>query len=81
MLRLLACLVVACCVGPATACINDSELPNHEREFRSQYRREAVTAPPAESPTTPGYRLLMGGGGVLLIGALGLVVVGHRARG
>ena len=83
MLRLLACLVVACCVGPATACINDVELPSHEREFRSQYRRQA--APPPASSVDPGlpprYHLLMGGGSALLIGAIGVVVVGSRARG
>ena len=83
MLRLLACLVLAWFACPATACINDVELPNHEREFRSQYRRQA--SPPAASPNSPSlpprYHLLMGGGSALLIGALGVMVVGLRARG
>lgn len=31
----LAAVVVLC--APTVACINDSELPGHEREFRSSY--------------------------------------------
>ena len=83
MLRLLACLVLAWSACPATACIWDVELPGHEREFRSQYRREAIppSTPSTEIPEPPGYRLLFGSGGVLLVGALGLVAVGRRARG
>lgn len=83
MLRLLACLVLAWSACPAAACINDVELPGHEREFRSQYRGQSDSppAPAAETPATPGHPLLFGGGGILLIGAFGLVVVGRRARG
>jgi hypothetical protein len=54
MLRLLACLVLAWFACPATACINDVELPNHEREFRSQYRRQ--TAPPLPPASIPDSR-------------------------
>ena len=83
MLRIIACLVLAWSACPAGACTNDSELPGHEREFRSQYRREASPPSPSstEIPDPPGYRLLFGSGGVLLIGALGLVAVGRRSRG
>ena len=38
--------VVALC-APAVACINDSELPGHEREFRSSYGNGRA---PSESP-------------------------------
>ena len=82
MLRLLACFILAWSACPVSACLNDRELPGHEREFRSQYRAPATPAPApsSETPHPPGYRLLFGGGGVLLVGALGLVVVGRRAR-
>ena len=82
MLRLLACLAVACCVGPASACINEVELPGHEREFRSQYRRQA--APALLRPRRPSRQAIAccsGAASVLLLGAFGLVVVGRRARG
>ena len=67
MCRVLACLVLAGLAGPAAACINDIELPAHEREFRSQY---PASPPPSSGPTNPPpYPLLMGAGGVLLLGA------------
>ena len=41
MRRLLTSLAVLVAVSaPAVACINDSELATHEREFRSSYQRE-----------------------------------------
>jgi hypothetical protein len=81
MLRLVACLVLAWCACPAAACLNDNELPGHEREFRSQYRRQASPPPSTDAPVPPGYRVLLGGGGVLLVGAFGLTLVARRARG
>ena len=81
MLRLLACLVLAWSACPAVACIWDVELPGHEREFRSQYRGQPTPPPAVETPEAPSHPLLFGGGGILLIGAFGLVVVGRRARG
>jgi hypothetical protein len=47
-LALLA-LVLAGLAGPAAACINDDELPSHEREFRSQY---SVLASLDSTPST-----------------------------
>jgi hypothetical protein len=39
MRRLFAAIaVLATASAPAVACINDSELPGHEREFRSSYQ-------------------------------------------
>jgi hypothetical protein len=81
MKRLLACLVLAALVGPAAACLNDRELPSHEREFRSQYNRQTPPMPPSSGSTYPGgFPLLIGGGSVLLIGAFGLALTGPRAR-
>lgn len=81
MSRLLACLALAAGAGPATACINDMELPAHEREFRSQYRGPDVTPPasPQASTGQPSTGLLVGAGAVLLAGAVALAFSGRRA--
>lgn len=81
MSRLLACLALAVVAGPAAACINDVELPAHEREFRSQYRGPDAT-PPASPPAPtgqPSTGLLVGTGAVLLAGAVALAFSGRRA--
>ncbi|OWK45046.1 hypothetical protein [Fimbriiglobus ruber] len=79
MSRFLTCLVViALAAAPAVACINDSELQSHEREFRSQYGKPApVAAPPANPPSSsPSSGTIAGGAGVLLL--LGATVVAWR---
>jgi hypothetical protein len=79
MRRLLACLTLIVLVSPAAACLNDAELPSHEREFRSQYKRQ--TPPPSPPSSTPdNSSLLFGGGTLLLIGAVGLAGTGRRTR-
>jgi hypothetical protein len=79
MRRLLVCLALAAFAGPAAACINDSELPRHEREFKSQYRGNTpYLAPVTDSPTSE--KFLIGGGGLLLSGAAALVLTGGRKR-
>jgi len=82
MNRLFACLALAVLAAPAAACLNDIELPNHEREFRSQYNRSAPppSAPATESADPGSFPLLFGGGTVLLIGAVGLTATGGRKR-
>ena len=40
---LMTSLVLLSLSTAASACINDSELPQREREFRSQYMNRAVT--------------------------------------
>jgi hypothetical protein len=79
MHRLVVCLALALFANPAHACLNDIELPAHEREFRSSYR-----GPPAPPPTPPVYppsnQLLFAGGAVFLVGALALALVGRRVR-
>ena len=76
MRRLLACLVLAGLASPAAACINDNELPTHEREFRSQYGGVA-SRPPDPSAGPVDSRLIAAGGVSLLAGA---VVVATRGR-
>ncbi len=77
MCRLLACLALVWFVGPATACINDIELPTHEREFRSQYHGPAnPPAPPATDPSPSNHRLPIGAGLLMLTGAVVLSLTG-----
>jgi hypothetical protein len=87
MRLVLAGLVAALAGGPAVACINDVELPTHEREFRSQYDRPAPPpVPPAAESAAPGdpsaYGLGAGLAGlILLAGAAALAYQGPAARG
>ena len=81
MSRLLACLVLAVSAFPAAACLNDVELPAHEREFRSHYRGPAAApVSPSTDPDPHGHRLLLGAGAGLLVGATGLALAGNRRR-
>jgi hypothetical protein len=84
MRRLLACLVLAGIgiAAPAVACLNDDELPSHEREFRSQYAGPALPSAVGASALfgIPVHRLLGGAGGALLIGATAVAWVGSRPR-
>ena len=75
--RLLLCLVLAGFARPAVACLNDNELPSHEREFRSQYLASHDFAPRPPDSDSPGHWFLMYGGAVLLAGAL---TVAYRVR-
>jgi len=92
--RTLAFLALLGLAAPAVAlaCMNDKELPQHEREFRSQYRGPAGKARPARQDDYArgemaargrpiDDRLLIGGGAGLLVGAFGLIVSRARARG
>jgi hypothetical protein len=78
----LALLIAA---GPVAACVNDIVLPNHEREFRSQYRGPTAPAP-APSAEVPdpagriGNRWLIGSGAVLLTAASVFTLTGRRPR-
>ncbi len=50
MRRLAITCLILITATTAHACINDSELPQREREFRSQYMNHALTlAEPSES--------------------------------
>lgn len=73
MRRLLTALIFAITAAPAIACINDSELPTHEREFRSSYQTDR---PPSEpfSPVAQEYGpMMVAGAGVLLVIGAGFV--------
>jgi hypothetical protein len=81
--RLIACLALAGLASPAAACINDNELPAHEREFRSQYAGPA-SAPPAPSAGfggPVGHRVLIGAGAALLTGGVAMALIMGRSRG
>lgn len=71
MRRLLAAAVLAAAATPAVACINDSELSGHEREFRSSYQQTDYQ-PPSPPSNTGSY--VLGGIGVLVgVAGAGLV--------
>lgn len=72
-------LALAVFAGPATACINDSELPTHEREFRSRYLAPATPPLPATSPNSDGRQWALAGVGGTLLVVAGVVAV-RRAR-
>jgi hypothetical protein len=80
MSRLLAGVLLLAAAGPAGACINDVELPSHEREFRSQYG--GPVAPPSPEPAgRAGVALLAGAGAVMLVAGFALALGGRRAGG
>lgn len=91
--RTLALVALLGLAAPAAACINDKELPQHEREFRSQYKGPGRKAAPARrgsdyersdmaARSRPiDARLLYGGGAALLLGAFALVSTRARVRG
>jgi hypothetical protein len=79
MFRLLAvftCLLALC--GAASACLNDSELPGHEREFRSSYKRESPPEPQYDPQPTPSTPLVLYGTGGLLLAGAGVMVLRKR---
>ena len=83
MKRFLTPLFVALTVaGSASACLNDSELPTHEREFRSSYKRQAPPELPKDSQYTPPYAVpvVLGGGGALLFLGAGLITLRKSAK-
>lgn len=59
----------------AGACLNDSELPDHEREFRSQYLdSQLMTSLENPHQRNDGTLLFSAAGGVLLAGAIGMTL-------
>lgn len=77
---LLACFSLTALAGTVSACVNYVELPQYEREFRSQYQTPAAPSPspaPQASARTTGLFI---GGGVMLTAALAMAVVGTKAR-
>jgi hypothetical protein len=81
MTRLLACgFALAMLAGQASACLNDKELPSHEREFRSNYNRK-LTPTPATPPPPSDYSPIFGGGVAMLVVSAGLVAIRGRSKG
>lgn len=80
MRGLIAGLTVALAAAPAAACLNDSELPSHEREFRAQYRGSAEPIAPKSAGETFLHTALYSSGAVLIVGAVGLVVTRRRGE-
>ena len=77
---LLACILLTALTGTVSACMNDTELPQYEREFRSQYQMPpSQSSTPAPQPIARAIGLFIGGA-ALLCGAVGMTVLGTRAR-
>ena len=68
--------------GSAGACMNDRELPQHEREFRSQYGEMLAEAPALLKPWdySGSQAAMVGSGLFFLAGAVGLAVQQGRSR-
>ena len=81
MFRSVAAVLTMVLLGsPAIACINDYELSEHEREFRSNYN-QPVPPPPSPAPASePGPPVLVASG-VLMLVAAAFVGLRGRARG
>jgi|HubBroStandDraft_5_1064220.scaffolds.fasta_scaffold1311772_1 hypothetical protein len=71
MRRFLTSLVVGLVAASvASACLNDSELPGHEREFRSAYNRSSEPEKSQDSWFSNATPIaLLSGGSVFLIAA------------
>jgi hypothetical protein len=69
--------LTAVAAGPAAACINDSELPGREREFRSQY---GIDAPPGESGLAADRYAWAAGTAVAVGGVLAAAAVARVVR-
>jgi hypothetical protein len=58
--------------GPLFACINDTELRSHEREFKSQYQESSYTPPEPEQATSSKPFVLSGLGVAMGLAGVGL---------
>jgi hypothetical protein len=60
----------------AMACINDNESPQHEREFRSDYR--LAETPPGKPPTAPPDNRYLAAGGLMVLTSAFAVALSRR---
>ena len=65
MRHLIAIAAILALSSPVLACINDTELISHEREFRSQYQ-ESQYAPPTAETVGSSRPYVVGGAGILM---------------
>lgn len=76
---LLALFCLALVVAPASACINDREVIQAEKEFKSRYIEQTPQPEYQPEPGTPSNLLVFGGAGsVMLLGALAIGLVRTR---
>ena len=71
---------LATLASPASACLNDQELPKHEREFRSNYNGHPIP-PPVVPPPPSDYLPIFQGGVALLVGSAGLILFKGQSKG
>jgi len=68
----LSTALVMALASPVLACINDSELISHEREFRSQYQESQYQPPQPETTTAARPYVLGGAGAIMALAGAGL---------
>lgn len=68
LVALLAVFCLALIVAPATACINDREVIQAEKEFKSRYIEQPASVPQYQPEQgTPSHLLVFGGAGSVLV--------------
>lgn len=72
--NLISAALVIALSAPAFACINDSELVSHEREFRSQYQQSEYQPPQPEQVSSARSYLLGGSGLFMALAGAGLML-------
>jgi hypothetical protein len=74
MRKLLSIAALLALSSPVLACLNDTELISHEREFKSQYQ-ESQYQPPAPTPVSSARPYVLGSTGILMaLAGVGLLV-------
>ena len=73
MRTLLTIVAAAALAGPALACINDTELVDHEREFKAQYEESQYQPPEAESVSSARPYALGGAGALMAVAGTALI--------
>jgi hypothetical protein len=74
MRTFLSLALAAALCSPAFACLNDTELMNHDREFKSQYRESQYQPPQPQDATSTKPYVLVSAGAVMALAGVGLLL-------
>ena len=79
MKNIIVCLALTFSVSPAIGCLNDSELPDREREFRSRYlQQNSLMTATDSTPVSSGFSGKVVSGMFLAVAAIGMSWLGRR---